>query len=79
MLLLALATTLSAASADLLFSMNSLPEWQKTFEMQLQLTAPDGAVVPLTYGVVPLTMGAGLNQTERGRDVSGLRGGRISS
>ncbi|OIW27945.1 hypothetical protein CONLIGDRAFT_682953 [Coniochaeta ligniaria NRRL 30616] len=74
MLLLALAATFSAASADLLFSMNSLPDWQKTFEMQLQLTAPDGAVVPLTYGVVPLTVGAGLNQTERGRDAVFVKG-----
>ncbi|KAB5582665.1 RING-7 protein [Coniochaeta sp. 2T2.1] len=59
---------MSVASADILFSMNSLPDWQKESEMQLQLAAPDNsAVVPLTYGVVPLTMGAGLNQTERGR------------
>jgi hypothetical protein len=79
MLLLALATALSAASADLIFSMNSLPDWQKTSEMELQLTAVDGAAVPLTYSVVPLTMGVGLNQTERARDVSDGRARRKPS
>jgi hypothetical protein len=73
LLLLALAASVSAG--DLLFSMTHLPDSQKKFEMQLQLTAPDGgAVVPLTYGVVPLTPEAGLNQTLTGVNVSGLRG-----
>lgn len=76
MLLLALAATPSAA--DLLSSMSSVPAFQKNYEMQLQLTAPDGgAVVPLTYGVVPLTQGAGLNQSQTGIDVSGLGGGSV--
>jgi hypothetical protein len=69
-LLLALASVQSVASADLLFSMNSLPDWQKPYTMQLALSAPDGGVVPLTYDVVPLTMKAGLNQTDTGRSVS---------
>jgi len=77
-LLLALAATfsVSVSADDLLFSMNNLPETQKKYEMQLQLTAPDsGGVVPLTYGVVPLTAEAGLNQSQTGVNVSGRRGG----
>lgn len=50
--------------------MQGLQDWQANQEMQLQVTATDGAVVPLTYGVVPLTGHVGLNGTERSRDVS---------
>jgi hypothetical protein len=68
--MLALAATVSASAS--LFPMSNLPESEKKFEMQLQLTAPDGGgVVPLTYGVVPLTGGAGLNQSQTGVNVSG--------
>lgn len=76
MLLLALAASPSAGEA--LYSMSSLPDSQKRYEMQLQLTAPEGgAVVPLTYAVVPLTLGAGLNQSQTGIDVSSLRGASV--
>lgn len=72
LILLALASSLLVAvrASDLLFAMTSVPEWQKKSEMTLQLTAPDGAVVPLTYGAVPLTRTWGANGTTVARNVS---------
>lgn len=69
--LLALLSGLSVVSADLIFSMDQVQDWEKGYGMQLQLTAPEGAVVPLNYGVLPLTRNAGLNQTDRAREVCG--------
>ncbi len=69
-----LASALYAASAvaadtPTIFSMEDVPDWQSNFAMSLQITAPGGDVVPLTYTVVPLTASLGLNQSDISRGV----------
>lgn len=47
--------------------------------MTLQISARDGAVVLLTYEVVPLTAASGLNQSEVGRKSISFRGNMVSA
>jgi hypothetical protein len=67
--LLALTCALSVVSADLIYSMDDIQDWEEPQLMQLQLTATEGAAVFNQYGVLPLTMAAGLNQSDRARQV----------
>jgi hypothetical protein len=68
--LLALTCALSVTSADLVFSMDDIPDWEESQLMQLQLTSTEGASVFDQYGVLPLTTAAGLNQSDRARQVN---------
>jgi hypothetical protein len=52
--------------------MPTVPSWQHSSLMHLQLTAPESEAEDLTYDVYPLTIQAGLNQT--GRNVSQTHG-----
>ena len=69
-LVLACAISLASAGPASVFTMDNVPDWLRSSAMTLQITAPDGFIVPLTYTVAPLTASLGLNQTAVSREVS---------
>ncbi|KAK3946167.1 hypothetical protein QBC46DRAFT_1483 [Diplogelasinospora grovesii] len=79
-LLLLVASVLSATSAEpaTIYSMTKIPDWQQTSIMGLQITAPDGDAVPITYNVFPLTASLGLNETNNRRAVW-IRGNMVAA
>ncbi|KAK0704975.1 hypothetical protein B0H67DRAFT_366801 [Lasiosphaeris hirsuta] len=79
-LLLLLAASLStfpsmASATDATISwMEDVPEWQQVALMRLQLTAPSGDAVPISYSVFPLTTSLGLNGTATTRHAVSISG-----
>ncbi|ERT00029.1 RING finger domain protein [Sporothrix schenckii 1099-18] len=85
-LLTATSATISAVAADInsssdatIFSMDSVPEWQQSSAMSLQVSDPDADILPISFTVVPLTAVLGLNQSQETRGSVNIRGNLIEA
>ncbi|CAK7216905.1 hypothetical protein SBRCBS47491_002982 [Sporothrix bragantina] len=72
------ALSVSAADATI-FSMNTVPDWQASSAMSLQVSDPDADILPVTFTIVPLTAVLGLNQSQESRVSVAIMGNLIEA
>ncbi|CAK7198932.1 hypothetical protein SEUCBS139899_001600 [Sporothrix eucalyptigena] len=68
-----------AATEATIFSMNTVPDWQASSAMSIQVSDPDADILPVTFTVVPLTTILGLNQSQQSRGSVDIMGELIEA
>ena len=66
----AVAVSAASSSDATIYYMDTVPEWQASSAMSLQVSDPDADILPITFTIVPLTAVLGLNQSQETRGVS---------
>ncbi|CAK7223712.1 hypothetical protein SCUCBS95973_005272 [Sporothrix curviconia] len=68
-----------SASDATIFSMNTVPDWQASSAMSVQVSDPEADILPVTFTVVPLTTIFGLNQSQESRVSVAIMGDLIEA